>query len=44
MNTIEQTWVDLTITELCRNSPSGKIEFPHFVQLLQLVSVKLNVD
>jgi hypothetical protein len=41
---LEQTWVDITITDLCRTSQSGKIEFPHFLQLLQIVAAKLNID
>ena len=43
-SSLEQTWVDLTITELCRSSQSGKIELPHFLQLLQIVAGKLNID
>lgn len=40
---LEQTWLDITITDLCRDSLSGKVEFPQFLQLLQLAAHKLNV-
>jgi hypothetical protein len=43
MAPISQTWLDLKIADLCRSSPSGKIEFPNFLQLLGLASKKLNV-
>jgi hypothetical protein len=38
LSPISQSWLDLKVTELCRSSPSGKIEFPHFLQLLVLAS------
>jgi len=43
MAPLSQTWLDLKIADLCRTSPSGKIEFPHFLQLLGLASKKLNI-
>lgn len=36
-------WLDLTITDLCRSSSSGKMEFPQFVQLISLTAKKINV-
>jgi hypothetical protein len=43
MAPLEQTWVDITISELCRTSPSGKIEFSHFLQLIKLAAEKLKI-
>ena len=36
--------MDITITELCRSSQSGKLELPQFIQLLQIVAHKLNIE
>ena len=37
-------WLDLTITDLCRSSPSGKVEFPQFLELMTLTANKLDLD
>lgn len=40
---ISQAWLDLKVVELCRSSPSGKIEFPHFLQLLVLAAKEISI-
>lgn len=40
---IPHSWLDLKVVELTRNSPSGKIEFPHFLKLLILATKHLNI-
>lgn len=43
LSSISQGWLDLKVVELARTSPSGKIEFPHFLQLLLLASKHLSI-
>ena len=43
LNPLSLTWLDLKIADLCRSSPTGKIEFPHFLQLLVLASKQLSI-